>query len=199
MWENFKKKVTNFIYEEIEEEIEEQPEIEEHESAQIPDRGRDRSQHDVKTRMTFEYPKKGSSEFRFPVIPDEKEVKERPIPPEPKQRVGHFTETTKPAFIRRKQRPRRAMNQRTDMSSRSIYEQKKLAEELENIPAYKRRRRERIEDDYKIETIEEQATDSFAKEDQTERDSIPYSKPDELDAVFARKKSARRDFVEEKS
>src|SRR5690625_1423870 len=71
MWERFKKKVTDLIYEEIEEDQEADSSTEkELQHVKKQDLGRNQDREEVKTRMTFQYPRKETESFRFPVIPD---------------------------------------------------------------------------------------------------------------------------------
>src|SRR5699024_689925 len=203
MWENFKKKVTNFIYEEVEEELIENPnknaknqkEIIEEKEKQVKT-ARQKDNQDVKTRMTFKYPKNDSESFKFPVIPDESEYKvsaDRPAPSSERaeERSRQGASMSQPAFLRRRKRTRPTQKRSHTGYTPSVYEQKRREEELENIPAYKRRqsRRSRPErEDEWLDALENENTskDLITKEKQAQWTKMPYSKPDELDAVFNR-------------
>ena len=66
MWKNIKKKVSDFFFEEIE--------IEENDEDQIkttPNRNISDQNRVVNAKVKYEYPKKQDAPFRFPVIPYE--------------------------------------------------------------------------------------------------------------------------------
>lgn len=184
MWEEFKKKVINFIYEEIEEEEEFIQKEFSHEKKQAREKQRD----EVKARMTFQYPKEDSPTFRFPVIPDEHETRSNHVNTTQElqdelRRVDH----NEPAFVRRTRRKRKKVV-RTSTSYRSIYEQKKLAKELEDVPAYVRRRKKE-ENQQKEDHLEQENIEITRRTNSTIiRNELIYSTPDELDAVFKRKR-----------
>lgn len=184
MWEEFKKKVINFIYEEIEEEEEFIQKEFSHEKKQAREKQRD----EVKARMTFQYPKEDSPTFRFPVIPDEHETRSNHVNTTQElqdelRRVDH----NEPAFVRRTRRKRKKVV-RTSTSYRSIYEQKKLAKELEDVPAYVRRRKKE-ENQQKEDHLEQENIEITRPTNSTIiRNELIYSTPDELDAVFKRKR-----------
>mgnify|MGYP001347458295 FL=1 len=184
MWEEFKKKVINFIYEEIEEEEEFIQKEFSHKKKQAREKQRD----EVKARMTFQYPKEDSPTFRFPVIPDEHETRSNHVNTTQElqdelRRVDH----NEPAFVRRTRRKRKKVV-RTSTSYRSIYEQKKLAKELEDVPAYVRRRKKE-ENQQKEDHLEQENIEITRPTNSTIiRNELIYSTPDELDAVFKRKR-----------
>ncbi|HLS23614.1 MAG TPA: DNA translocase FtsK [Pseudogracilibacillus sp.] len=189
MWENFKKRVTDFIYEEIDEEEEEQFN---HRAERKQVQHRTNRRKPVHARMTYEYPKHSSGNFRFPLIPDEREESEELSTRRRRERKayeaqrGRSTDSTKPAFVRRKERRRRQYNRLQSVYPRSLCEQKRLVKELEEIPAFERRRnkREKMPEQKEIEAFTHKSPLEFKEE---ERRRLHYSKPDELDEVFRRK------------
>lgn len=199
MWKNIKKKVSDLIYEEYEDpENEEESQVELVDEAQEETKSEEIAQTEdrrrVSTRMTFQYPREDSS-FRFPVIPDQTDPATNQRKPS-SQVTGRSTEASKPAFERRRGKRRRTINRQREMYSRPIYEQKKLAEELENIPAYERRRRERFLEEESDTKTTDSMRDSFMKVNQFDREQVSYSKPDELDAVFKKKNQPEVDREE---
>lgn len=196
MWEQFKRKVTNLIYEEIDEEKENSEEEKLTNSSDKPSTKQHRDlrrkhKNDVKTKVTFEYPKRQSS-FRFPVIPDEEEGTSRSTvrPSIHYQKRKVINDGAQPAFERRQERRRPRVRHQTQRQVRSVYEQKKLVDELENIPAFERR--QRIVDK---ESFSEKEVPKLGKED-IDRSKIPYSKPEELDAVFKKKDRPKKKIEE---
>lgn len=165
MWKNIKKKVTDFIFEEIEEEFDDADFEENTKSYQLKD------DEKVRAKVTYEYPKKTESPFRFPLIPDESTYKD----------AKKDESEIKRSPIKRKYRNRQ-QRKRTNISDSytSIYNEKKKQKELEDIPAFMRRKREDDEltyDEY----------DSTNHLDEAEEESLlSYSKPAELDEVFNR-------------
>lgn len=183
MWEKFKKRVANFIFEYEEFEEDESKQTVSHQKENLD--GEKKQQH-VKTRMAFEYPKNDSPAFRFPLIPDgNQNVKH--IQSTEEKRVNYPSSTNKPAYIRRKNRPRRK-HYRTNVHSRSVYEKKKFVKELEDVPAFVRRRQKRKEEDEHIETNLDSNVNDKIDDSAINHDYKSYSRPDELDAVFKRKK-----------
>lgn len=204
MWENFKKKVTNFIYEEIEEELIEHP-IEDDEkqkerlakNEQKVKRARQKDKQDVKTRMTFKYPKNDSDSFKFPVIPDETKAesastvdKSSGISPRIDGSGHSGSKANEPAFVRRRKRGRPTEKRSHTGYTPSVYEQKRIEQELENIPAYERRKsRRRLpqgEDDMSSSLDNESHKKEMEDTPKQQWSKMIYSKPDELDAVFNR-------------
>src|SRR5699024_2922809 len=123
MWNFLKKKVSNFFFEEIEEEIV----MSENEE---PKKNRD--QRIVKPKVTYQYPKKEQhTPFRFPVIPDE--LSQSPS----KRKVGKLNKYNQ--VQQRKWKP--------DHANKDVliygYKGKKVHNELEEIPAYLRRNKEK--------------------------------------------------------
>lgn len=68
MWKNWKKKVSDFFFEEV---------IEEDDEQAIHSTNRNVSGHHgaLNAKITYQYPKKQKAPFRFPVIPDENEMR----------------------------------------------------------------------------------------------------------------------------
>ncbi|HZW68371.1 MAG TPA: DNA translocase FtsK [Pseudogracilibacillus sp.] len=203
MWENFKKKITNFIYEEVEEELIEDPNKNEknqkdtlEEKEKKIQAARQKDNQDVKTRMTFKYPKNDSESFKFPVIPDEsgdKVAADRPVlsSERAEERSRQGASMSQPAFIRKRKQTRPTQKRSHTGYTPSVYEQKRREEELENIPAYERRQSRRRSPEHEDESAdfrgnEQEWKDTREKEKLPEWTKMSYSKPDELDAVFNR-------------
>lgn len=147
MWKNIKKKVSDFFFEEIE--------IEENDEDQIkttPNRNISDQNRVVNAKVKYEYPKKQDAPFRFPVIPDE-EIKVN-------------------------------KRRRTTISNRNItvkkrdpliygYRTQEQEKELEEVPAFMRRRNDR-------RTTEHQ-------NEKEEKPIFNHTRPDELDRVFKKR------------
>src|SRR5690625_4340320 len=69
MWKSWKRKVSNFFFEEEWEEEPTQIKVE-HQNPQIPKNEQDVNNHSVHTKVTYQYPTAQNAPFRFPVIPD---------------------------------------------------------------------------------------------------------------------------------
>lgn len=174
MWESFKKRVTNFIFEEIEEEeTEEKPK----EQVEVEDKevkhnkrplSRKGNQSSVKTRMTFEYPKE-----EIPIsFPSYRDDISRVSNQSQLAKASDLSEQSVDNDIRDVKSSKNDLE--NDPRNTSIKRRKRI-EKLENIPAYKRRRKETINDD---EAEDDESID---------RTQLVYSKPEELDALFKRK------------
>lgn len=173
MWKDFRKKVTDFLYEEIEEEEAETAEIEKQFS------GGRKLDRKMDTKVAYEYPKKDTARFRFPLIPDESEEFEEMPPPK--------LET--PRQVRR----RSTANKRPQRTNRNVfpptYQNKKLEKELEEVPAYIRRRQKQehtlIQKQDRINQKQKQeASISSERNSKNSMQRPSYSRPDELDRVF---------------
>lgn len=136
MWDRWKKKITNFLFVETEEENNQSP------------KKRDYRKQDVQTKMMYQYPDNNS--FRFPVIPDQ-----------PKEKK----EIETPAFERKRNRTRNNTPNKSDQQSPMPERKKKVNKpesgapfepsqvpspiygfqhrqkdkEIEDVPAYKRK------------------------------------------------------------
>src|SRR5690625_253372 len=179
MWEKIKRRVTNLIYEDAEES-----------ETQTQSSHADvlsRTQR-MRTRVAYEYPKEDTANFRFPLIPDEREDGSGRTIPSSTKHINRPPAANKPAFTQRKRRrPRKSY--RTNERSRTMFERKKLEKELENVPAYVRRRKSREARQEQLEREHYEQTTEHSSISLIDNDHQSYSKPDELDAVFR-----RRDF-----
>lgn len=178
MWEKIKKKVINFIYEEIEEEefFEESNHLEKEKMMAREKRD------EVKARVTFEYPKQQTANFRFPVIPDDDKDESANDHFETSNKKSESDEN-EPAYMRRTKRKRRRTLKPN--VAPNFYEQKKLAKQLEEVPAYLRRNKQTVHQDMRSVDEEEKEHARLQTEDVLQGE-MNYSTPDELDAVFKR-------------
>lgn len=166
MSNNWKKRVSDFFFEEIEVEMEE--EIKE-QSGNPVYRTHPTYRKPVDTKVTYQYPKKHGASFRFPVIPDDVGEQEK-----------DDTSSVAPRNLnrsRKTKRPRKVQN-----SLKAGYERKKIEKELEDVPAYIRRQQEREEKKEVNLPVEE----SFQPQgEESSKDKLEgYTRPDELDRVF---------------
>ncbi|MBP1947835.1 DNA translocase FtsK [Virgibacillus litoralis] len=181
MWDRWKKKITNFLFVEVEEENNQSP------------KNRNYRKQDVQTKMMYQYPDKNS--FRFPVIPDQPKEKE--------------VET--PAFERKRNRTRNNTSSKSDQQSPMLERKKKVnkpesgtpfepsdvpspiygfqhrkkEKEIEDIPAYKRQ-----QTDVPEQTMQQDETDTYTNdtrplenlinEESTESTKVPEPEPKEL-------------------
>ncbi|MGP4108261.1 DNA translocase FtsK [Virgibacillus sp. L01] len=97
MWDRWKKKITNFLFVETEEEKNQSP------------KNRNHRKQDVQTKMMYQYPSNNS--FRFPVIPDN-----------PKEK----NEVETPAFERKRNRTRNTTPSKPDQQSPMPERNKKI-------------------------------------------------------------------------
>ena len=173
MWKQWKKKVSNFFFEEIiiEEEIEDK-EIQKEQSKQTS------HIRDVNTKITYQYPKDQDTPFRFPVIPDENKSEKRPRNNKiikPYQRRGKISSTYQ------------GKNNEKETLIYG-YKAKKFGNELDEVPAYLRRRKTNEEISIPRTKIKETVQqENFV-------DPLAGStRPDELDRIFR-----KRDGIVEK-
>lgn len=159
MWKRLMQKTSNIFLEDII--------IEEEVKVKRTVNQRDTGDKDIK--MTYKYP--NSTTFRFPVISDyyvDETKQEKTINPE--QNRKRTTQSNRTYLTPRKDNPLAAG-----------YEKQKSLKELEDIPAYMRRRKQ-----VQIDMPE--------KEEQTtsiERIPLVYTNPDELDRVFKKKDAVK--------
>ncbi|WP_339228436.1 DNA translocase FtsK [Oceanobacillus sp. FSL K6-2867] len=146
MFDQWKKKLKNIFTEEVEVEVEEVVEIKANHSLH------NKESKQVETRMMYQYPERNS--FRFPVIPDEptKETTNRP------SKIKADQEKTAPAITKDDKREKRTYEdpirkdrkvykknpdvpfQPTDVPSPIYgYQKRQQENEIENVPAYKRK------------------------------------------------------------
>lgn len=169
MWDQFKKKINNFLFVETEE----TEETEERLTRKI-----DHRNDNIQAKMTYQYPDKKS--FRFPVIPDQtKEENTSDIPAyarKKNQRAVPETNQDKPRHkqvdrTRNKQQDKKKNNihskkpfEPTEVPSPIYgYQERKNEKEVENIPAYQRKN---WEEEATVETgkTEAAATDTYEGE-----------------------------------
>lgn len=161
---NWKKRVSDFFFEETEIEIEEEmkeqngdPVYRTHPTYRKP----------VNTKVAYQYPKRHDVAFRFPVIPDEYLAEERASVSSALPRNPNRNRKTK--------RPHKEHH-----SLKAGYERKKNAKELEDVPAYIRRQKEREETNVTLPTV-----DAPVHQEETKENKLAgYTRPDELDRVF---------------
>ncbi len=161
---NWKKRVSDFFFEETEIEIEEEmkeqngdPVYRTHPTYRKP----------VNTKVAYQYPKRHDAAFRFPVIPDEYLAEERASVSSALPRNPNRNRKTK--------RPHKEHH-----SLKAGYERKKNAKELEDVPAYIRRQKEREETNVTLPTV-----DAPVHQEETKENKLAgYTRPDELDRVF---------------
>lgn len=154
MWKNLKKKVSDFFFEEIEEYEEEpiQPNTTPKRQISIPN-------ETVNAKVRYEYPKQQQAPFRFPVIPDESEL---PMNDRRKQRKSTIT----------------TANRENELDPLIYgYRREKLEKELDEVPAFMRRRTERKLNEDKID------------EEQT---IVNHTRPDELDRIFKKQNDSEK-------
>lgn len=161
---NWKKRVSDFFFEETEIEMEEEmkeqngdPVYRTHPTYRKP----------VNTKVAYQYPKRHDAAFRFPVIPDEYLAEERASVSSALPRNPNRNRKTK--------RPHKEHH-----SLKAGYERKKNAKELEDVPAYIRRQKEREETNVTLPTV-----DAPVHQEETKENKLAgYTRPDELDRVF---------------
>src|SRR5690625_3265654 len=172
MWKNIRKKINDFIFEEIEEELEVDAQY-----------GQDvhRIQHDtqsIRTKVAYQYPENEETKFRFPVIPDqqnEQEQKQQPVMDEIKKRPQRMR--------RRKPIP---LETHDDVEPLILgYRRHKKVNEIEEVPAYVRRNREKQREEERLQ--EEKRLQRRSELEQKVENNIGHTTPDELDAVFRKR------------
>ncbi|SDQ42015.1 DNA translocase FtsK [Virgibacillus salinus] len=135
MWDRWKKKITNFLFVETEEEDNQSP------------KKRNYRKQDVQTKMMYQYPDNNS--FRFPVIPDKpKQKQEAETPAFERKRNRTRNETTiKPKQSNSMQEQERKVNKPKSGTPFELsevpspiygFQHRKKEKEIEDIPAYKR-------------------------------------------------------------
>lgn len=192
MWEQFKKRVTDFIYEEIDEENQNEEKKEKKEPVserrQVPLRT-NRSTA-LQAKVKYEYPRPSGGNFRFPVIPDEEKNEKEGYRQIHEERMfsqnqrGRSSSVTKPAYMRRKERRRRPTYRRRSDYIPPSYETKRLVKEIEEVPAFERRKKKREEEEPHDPSY---TPPNNSVQTKVKTESYVYSKPEELDAIFRRK------------
>ncbi len=160
MWKQWKKKVSNFFFEEIV--IEEEDEgIEQEPNKQNV------NTRDVNTKIAYQYPKDQDTPFRFPVIPDENKLE--------KQSKNNKIRRRKTAS------PYQKKNNETDPLIYG-YKRNKFGNELEEVPAYLRRRKTNPE----ISNPKKKITETKPKENIV-NPLAGSTRPEELDRIFRKR------------
>lgn len=173
MWKRFRKRVDNWIFEEVDDEEEKnQQEINEHEKY------KDRS-NTPDAKMVYKYPKQAP--FRFPIIQDETEI-------------NAVENTDIPAYKRRKSHRVNNYVRREDKDSsiglHKIRNRKQDdMKQLQDVPAYLRRKRVEQQQIEETEQYEEDVIEHEAPQSEV----IPHTTPDELDAVFRKRDMKKAD------
>ena len=161
---NWKKRVSDFFFEETEIEMEEEmkeqngdPVYRTHPTYRKP----------VNTKVAYQYPKRHDAAFRFPVIPDEYLAEEEASVSSALPRNPNRNRKTK--------RPHKEHH-----SLKAGYDRKKNAKELEDVPAYIRRQKERNKTNVTLSTV-----DAPVQQEETKENKLAgYTRPEELDRVF---------------
>lgn len=165
MSNNWKKRVSDFFFEEIEEEIVQEIEASSDNTVQ---RTPPTSKRSVDTRVAYQYSKKRPSSFRFPVTVDEQDNQTNNRTPRSRQQ----------AHNKKRRRPynQAALNKR---------ERQPTDKELEDIPAYMRRENNRGNTQAKQEVVKKPEQNIVEQaEDKKTNPLEGYTRPDELDRVF---------------
>src|SRR5690625_3978351 len=166
MSNNWKKRVSDFFFEEIEVEIEE---IKEQNGDPVY-RSHPTHQKPVNTKVAYHYPKNNKAPFRFPVIPDE-------INQNRKQETIMQHRHQQP--IRKTRRP---YNENMTFDSKRV--QTSFTKELEDVPAYVRRQQEREKLSKDVQKKEFIPQEDRQTETKNENRLDGYTRPHELDRVF---------------
>src|SRR5690625_4279398 len=161
---NWKKRVSDFFFEETEIDMEEEMK---EQSGDPVYRTHPTYRKPVNTKVAYQYPKRHDAAFRFPVIPDEYLAEEKASVSSALPRNPNRNRKTK--------RPHKEHH-----SLKAGYERKKNAKELEDVPAYIRRQKEREETNVTLPTVDA----SVHQEETKENKLAGYTRPDELDRVF---------------
>ncbi|MFB4166769.1 DNA translocase FtsK [Virgibacillus sp. JSM 102003] len=172
MWDRWKKKITNFLFVETEEETNQSP------------KNRDYRKQDVQAKVMYQYPDKNS--FRFPVIPDqpkEKRVVETPAFERKRNRNRNKTsskseqqnsEQQSPILERKKKvnKPESGAPFEPSQVPSPIYgfQHRKKDKEIEDVPAYKRKQSDVPE--FSVE----QDNEPLIKDTSVEQDDEPLIK-----------------------
>jgi len=170
MSNNWKKRVSDFFFEEIEIEIEENK-PEEKQSEYPVERTYPTNKQSINTRVAYHYSKNKQTPFRFPVIPDEEtqDIEE-------KNKGQRYTK-------RRHVRSQRSSHR----NAHPAMARQPLTNELDNVPAYMRRKkaREQTEMPLNPSSTEQEGSLKDEKQNKVTKDPLEgYTRPDELDRVF---------------
>jgi len=174
MWKSWKRKVSNFFFEEVREAAD----VEEEKKALPFEEDPEAKNRSIHTKVTYQYPPEQPAPFRFPVIPDNDHDKQ--------QLISAMTDRKQVTSIRkRNDRPQKRV-EREDLIFG--YKRQKKVKELEDVPAYIRRRKEAPpETDTKrdIESSNE-VLDPLAG----------TTRPDELDRVFRKRDGKEQNQID---
>src|SRR5699024_3586758 len=165
MSNNWKKRVSDFFFEEIEIEIEENK-PEEKQSEYPVERTYPTNKQSINTRVAYHYSKKKQTPFRFPVIPDEEtqDIEE-------KNKGQRYTKR------------RRVCSQRSyHRDVHSEMARQHLTNELDNVPTYMRRNKAREQSQMPLNQSSTEQAGSLNDEklNIVTKDPLEgYSRPDE--------------------
>src|SRR5699024_7190693 len=122
MWKSWKRKVSNFFFEEVREAAD----VEEEKKALPFEEDPEAKNRSIHTKVTYQYPPEQPAPFRFPVIPDNDHDKQ--------QLISAMTDRKQVTSIRkRNDRPQKRV-EREDLIFG--YKRQKKVKELEDVPAY---------------------------------------------------------------
>lgn len=168
MWKNWKKKVSDFFFEEI---YEEDDDIDSGNDISLKNEGN----RTVSTRVTYQYPKDQQTPFRFPVIPDEQSAATKP------NRAVYERSQQQNSFI---------ANEREMLIHG--YNRKKQADELEEVPAFMRRIKQAKQD------ASAEKKEAKQEKNEMKDLLAYSTRPEELDRVFRKRdKLSEKEAVEQ--
>ncbi|MUK86805.1 DNA translocase FtsK [Ornithinibacillus sp. L9] len=147
MWDKWKKKIQNFIWEEVEVEDTEtikQPKNEE----EIPN---------IEAKMVYQYPK--SDSFHFPVIPNQTKRREQTEVPAFKRRASRepiqISNSLDTSFTPQENKETKRPFQASEVPSPIYGFKPRKQKEVENVPAFVRKKEDRVEEN-KTENINDE-------------------------------------------
>src|SRR5690625_66146 len=168
MSNNWKKRVSDFFFEEVE--IDEN-DPEEKQSEYPVERTYPTKKQSINTRVAYRYAKNKQPTFRFPVIPDEdaQDIEGK--------NAGH-------SYAKRRHlRGQRSSHRNTQPAMT----RQPFKKELDNVPAYMRRKKARDNSKMPLNTTSKDQEGGVNEEKRNEATIDPlagYTRPDELDRVF---------------
>src|SRR5690625_343399 len=190
MWKHIRKKISNFIFEELEEELEVEAEyVQEGQHTE-------KDVQPIRAKVAYQYPENEEAKFRFPVIPDKTNERERNVRNEKK-----FENTIKKERVRRSvtgeeksaERPRRKGRHKPVPFEAHEgveplilgYKRRKKVDEMEEVPAYVRRNRKKRREEQRLE--EKQRLQRRNELEKKVGSTVRHTTPDELDEVFRKR------------
>ncbi|HLS66701.1 MAG TPA: DNA translocase FtsK [Pseudogracilibacillus sp.] len=190
MWKHIRKKISNFIFEELEEELEVEAEyVQERQHTE-------KDVQPIRAKVAYQYPENEEAKFRFPVIPDKANERERNVRNEKK-----FENTIKKERVRRSvtgeeksaERPRRKGRHKPVPFEAHEgveplilgYKRRKKVDEMEEVPAYVRRNRKKRREEQRLE--EKQRLQRRNELEKKVGSTVRHTTPDELDEVFRKR------------